>query len=86
MKLSTIAVLSAMMASASAFAPVSKTSSASSTSLSALNVDKFVGYYIDTEGKSEALKNLPADQGFDPLEFSSTRAGMFWMRESEVSW
>lgn len=73
------ALLFSLLSVATAFAPSAKTSP--TTSLAALNVDKFVGIYENLDDKN--VKNLPGDQGFDPLNLADY-GGLFFQREAEI--
>ena len=73
--------LAALPAMASAF--VAPAQQQSSTSLSAVpDRSEWVGYYTNYDD-SQVVKTS-ADTGFDPLGFSKTEAGLFWMREAEI--
>mmetsp|Transcript_2306 Transcript_2306/g.4772 ORF Transcript_2306/g.4772 Transcript_2306/m.4772 type:complete len:119 (+) Transcript_2306:459-815(+) len=86
MKFSAVIALSAT-SSAAAFAPASKSNIGSISSSSALRMldipsDDWKGYYTDYDD-NQVIKT-EADVGFDPLGFSDTEAGLFFMREAEI--
>jgi len=91
MKFSVAIALSAIASSASAFAPGSSKSAfrqqprSSSAPLRMSDMPEspgWKGYYTNYDD-SQVVKT-GADVGFDPLGFSDTNAGLFFMREAEI--
>lgn len=86
MKFSTAFVLSTIFASASAFAPSKKAEIQRASALrmaeSTPSQADWKGYYTNYDD-AQVVKT-DADMGFDPLGFSDTNAGLFFMREAEI--
>lgn len=87
MKFSAAIALSSI-ASASAFAPTGsegyseRITSPSALRMSDIPSDDWKGYYTNYDD-SKVIKT-DADRDFDPLGFSDTEAGLFFMREAEI--
>ena len=94
MKITTAFTTLAVMGSASAFAPSSQTKKTpSALSMSDIpKLDDWKGYYTTLDQRNEQIAQntdqymlaSEMDKVFDPLEFTKTQSGMFFMRESEV--
>ena len=93
MKISTAITTLAVMGSANAFVPAGQTKTSSALSMSDIpQSDDWKGYYTKLPERNEQLAQNTdqymlvneMDKVFDPLEFTKTQSGMFFMRESEV--
>lgn len=84
MKICTAFAFLLTMGSSSAFAPSSKAPRQSTTSLSASvpPANEWKGYYTNVD--ASRVVQTDADKGFDPLGFSDTNVGLFFMREAEI--
>jgi len=84
MKLISTLALSFLIGSASSFAPVTNTHNNHRVNpLNAVSQSELKGYYVYDADK-DISDNIPSDWGFDPLGFSDTKGGMFFMREAEI--
>lgn len=87
MKLITTFALSFLVGSASSFAPVTTSTTTHNnhrvSPLNAVSQSELKGYYVYDADK-DISDNIPSDWGFDPLGFSDTKGGMFFMREAEI--
>ena len=93
MKISSAIATLAIIGSANAFMPASQTKTSSALSMSDIpKSDDWKGYYTTLPERNEAMAQntdqymlaSEMDKVFDPLEFTKTQSGMFFMRESEV--
>ena len=85
MKTSTAFILVAanLLGSAFAFAPTGNHGRTPTTLQSTLPPSsEWKGYYTNYDNSQ--VVQTDADKGFDPLGFSKTNAGLFFMREAEI--
>ena len=84
MKLSIATIITLFSTSASAFAPTSSNKPSSKTAIFSTvpPANDWKGYYTNYDD-AQVVKT-GADVGFDPLGFSETNAGLFFMREAEI--
>ena len=83
MKLSSAFLVTFLANSVLAFAP---STSSSQKRLAPLYVQSqdLKGYYTASYSDEQIKEMIPPDYGFDPLGFSETNAGLFFMREAEI--